>query len=227
MFLPLGSDLQLTRRPWVTLLWTAICLLSFVTITWRERGVSLSDSLTVQAAFVPAGEMPLWKLFSYQFMHASWIHLLSNIWYLAVFGWIAESLWGSWWFLVLSLVSGAVAVLPEIVFQVNPNLPIVGSSGAVAFAIGSILALQPKTRIRFLLSPLPLPEIPMTFWVPVKVLVYFWLFLQVSGLASVQWGVSKESVAYATHLTGFALGLCAGFFDHRRGSEASSTLRTP
>ncbi len=189
-------------------------------MTRPEAGVPYQQTTTYQMAFIPAGENAFWKLLSYQFMHANWIHLISNLWYLAVFGWVAESLWGSKLYLVLSLIAGALAVLPERIFQLDPSLPIVGSSGAVAFAIGSLMGLSPQSKIKFLFSPIPIPEIPMTFWVQVKVLVYFWLFLQVTGLASNAWSDHPQPVAYATHLMGFLLGLLFAFFAHRRLERA-------
>lgn len=209
VFLPVGSDIKPLRFPWVTVAWILVCLATFFLITRPELQRAYQETITYGYAVVPSASNELWKYFAYQFFHSSLGHLLSNIWYFAIFGWIVESLLGARFFFIFALVAGALAVVPEQIFQVNPSLPVVGASGAVAFAIGALVGLRPQSQIKFWLMILPVGGFPNTLMVPIRYLVYFWLILQVSGLAMNQW-LAPESVAYATHLTGFAIGALVG-----------------
>jgi len=179
-------------------------------MTAPELSKAYWETNTFQFSIVPGEQNSFWKFFSYQFLHTSWGHLISNLWYLAIFGWILESALGPILFGFLTLGGGALAVLPERFLQANPLLPVVGASGAVAFAMGAVFALYPGSRVRLLWTIIPIKSFPATIFLPIRYLVYFWLFLQISGLAESVW-INPTSVAYATHLFGFALGAIVGF----------------
>lgn len=210
MFLPIGSNVPKMKFPWVTAGWMLLSIISFLGITWPELERPLQETRTFALAYIPAGETGnAFRIFSYQFLHSSFTHLFSNLWYWAIFGWILESILGPIWFLSLSLGAGALSVWPEKFFQLDPSLPIVGCSGSVAFAMGAVLALYPWSRVRFLITIIPLPSMPSTFFIPVRYLTYFWLLLQISGMAANLW-IKPEPIAYSTHLAGFGIGVLIG-----------------
>lgn len=183
-----------------------------------SNGLGFEHTFSYFLAVVPAEQNPLWNFISYQFVHASLGHLLSNMWYLIIFGWILENALGSRKFLLFSLLAGAAAVLPEFIVQKNAELPIVGASGSVAFMMGAVFLLFPRAKLKLLFLLIPLPNTPASFFVPLRYLIYFWVSIQVSGLAFHHW-VEPRPVAYATHLTGFALGMVIGvayYFATRR-----------
>ena len=192
-----------------------LCTFLFLFVTQPELHLKYQDTYTYGMAFVPAFENSWQQLISYQFFHSSVMHLVSNAWYLGIFGWILESALGPVRFLALCLAAGAIAVFPEQVFQMNPNLPIIGSSGAVAFTMGMVALLYPTSRIQFLLSPFPIPHFPQTFFLPLRALIYFWLFLQVSGLF-MNYFSEPSPVAYATHLSAFAFGMIGAVVFRKR-----------
>lgn len=205
MFLPVGFNLPFFRIPWVTLGWAAVCIVLFASLQLIETGEKILHELSV----VPAVTNPFWHFFSYQFAHASWGHLVANLWYLFIFGWILENALGPLRFLISTLIFGGLAVTPEIIFQANPWMPIVGASGSVAYMMGATVALFPLSKVRLLFAFIPLPQIPMTFYLPVRYLAYLWLLMQVSGLAASVW-LEPRPVAYATHLAGFGFGFLMG-----------------
>jgi membrane associated rhomboid family serine protease len=225
VFLPIGSNLPFSKLPWVTFAWIGFCAWLYFFVI-REDLAQLSlwgddafeFTLTHAWAVIPAQPIEWKRLVSYQFVHASWGHLLSNMWYLLVFGWILENAWGSLRYLGLVLVGGAVAVLPEIFVQGDLSPPIVGASGSAAFILGACVSLFPKSKIRMLFLIIPVPSMPSSFFIPLRYLVYFWLILQVSGLATHFW-VEAKPVAYTTHLFGFFVGLLVGFFYWLRQKE--------
>ena len=209
MFLPIGSNIPRMRFPWVTLSWIVITVALYFGVTHSELDLPFEKTHTYGWAVVPAGHNEFWKFFTYQFMHSSLSHLIANVWYLAVFGWILESAVGGPLFLVLSLVGGGLAVLPERFFQAQPDLPVIGASGSVAVMMGAVFALFPWSRVRLLLAAIPIKNFPMSFFMPIRYLVLFWLALQISGLAASLW-VEPTAVAYGTHLSGLAIGLLMG-----------------
>jgi len=225
VFLPIGSNLPFFRLPIVTIGWIGICTFLFMffvqvdLMQMRAWGDSVfSASLTYRWAVVPSEGFSVSKLISYQFVHASWAHLLANMWYLIVFGWILENAWGAAKFAGFVLVGGAVAVIPEIYVQGEFSQPIVGASGSAAFILGACAAMYPWAKIRMLFLLIPVPNTPSSFFIPLRYLIYFWLALQVSGLAAHFW-VEPRPVAYTTHLTGFGIGLVVGLYFYWRRQE--------
>jgi membrane associated rhomboid family serine protease len=81
------------------------------------------------------------------FLHGGWLHLISNMWVLFVFGHNAEASLGSLRYLIFYLLAGAAAALLQIyVWPESPN-PLIGASGAIAGVLGAYLILFPRARI--------------------------------------------------------------------------------
>lgn len=216
MFIPIGSDIATKRFPWVCLIWSVISLTLFVSITMVDyKALSLLQepnfqlTQTYHFAIVPAASNPWWKFVTYQFMHASWAHLISNLWYLFVFGWALECVMRRDLFFLMGLVCGALSVTSELIFQMHGELPIVGASGSVAAMMACLFVLKPLSKVRLLFLWIPLPGAPNQFLLPMRYLIYFWLLMQSSGLAMHLW-VEPRPVAFATHLFGFFLGCASG-----------------
>jgi membrane associated rhomboid family serine protease len=219
MFLPLGSNLPFYRRPVGSLLWASVCLFLFLFVIRsdlnQKMGESFESSFIYQWAILPQISNDLFNFISYQFLHADFTHLLTNLWYLLVFGFILENALGARMFLALSLMAGALAVIPEVWIQNQPGMPIVGASGAVAFMMGAVGFMFPRAKIRFLFLLVPIPNATATIFFPLRYLVYFWLLLQFSGVAY-HFLISPRPVAYATHLTGFLIGAFVGLVYRKR-----------
>jgi len=201
----------------MTISWALICcgLYFFVTredlsLIQSSNSIDLDRTMTFLLAIHSDRTNPILSYFTYQFVHGSLGHLISNLWYLLIFGWIVENALGAFPFLVLSLLGGAAAVIPEIYVQQTYGTPIVGASGSIAFMMGMTALMYPLARIRLLFLLIPIPNMPSSFFIPIRYLVYFWLMLQISGLAS-QLYLEQKPVAYATHLSGFVLGGFVGF----------------
>lgn len=215
MFFPLGSNLPLFKRPKVCIGLVAVFALFYILFTHadlanlKSQGLdSFQDSWSYYLALHPQEENPAWRYVSYQFVHGSLGHLLANIWYLWIFGWILENFLGAKKFLVLGLLGGALAVIPEMYLQSHRDLPIVGASGMIAFMMGSVFTLFPRAKLKMWFLLLPVGNFPTSFFIPMRFIVYVWLLMQLSGLASQVW-FSDEPVAYSTHLAGFAIGMIA------------------
>jgi membrane associated rhomboid family serine protease len=207
VFIPVGFNLPFFRLPQVTLGLIVVTgfLFFFLTLPEFTNTQNVSETWTYRASLLPSESNPWWAYFSYAFLHASPFHWLFNIWYLAIFGWVLESAWGSGRFVLFYLGAAALSVVPEMFIRMNESMPIVGASGAVAACMGGVFLLYPDAKVRLWFGMFPMPNFPATFFVSFRLLCAIWLAMQISGYASHLW-IESNKVAYATHLTGFALG---------------------
>jgi len=82
-------------------------------------------------------ELKIWQVFTYMFLHGSWVHIMFNLLALWMFAGDLEKLWGSNLFLKYYLYSGVgagffIAVMNYLTYQ-NYNMAVVtiGASGAI------------------------------------------------------------------------------------------------
>src|SRR5512140_865027 len=64
------------------------------------------------------------------FLHAGWLHLVGNMWYLWIFGDNVEDHFGHLGFLVFYLASGIASAALHVVINPGSPVPTVGASGA-------------------------------------------------------------------------------------------------
>src|SRR5437764_6207080 len=94
-----------------------------------------------------AGPAALVTLLTSTFLHAGWLHLLSNLLYLAVFGPAVERRLGSLKFGLVYLGSALGGSLAHLFTQPLSSQPAVGASGAVAGVIAAHLVLFPNATL--------------------------------------------------------------------------------
>ena len=82
------------------------------------------------------------------FLHASWAHLLGNMVFLFLFGYVVEVVLGRPLFLAAYLASGLIASLAYVALFSHSAIPTVGASGAVSGVVGMYTALFGLRRIR-------------------------------------------------------------------------------
>ncbi len=157
------------------------------------------------AGIVPA-EAAVPPLFLSMFMHGGFLHLLSNMWFLWIFGDNLEDQLGHFRFLVFYLVCGLVASFAHIFLNVHSMLPSVGASGAIAGVMGGYLVLFPGARV---LTLVPFFLI-FTVEIPAVVILVYWIVMQLfSGFTSLAatTAQSQGGVAWWAHIGGFFAGL--------------------
>ncbi len=147
-----------------------------------------------------AGPMPL---ISSMFLHGGWLHLLSNMWSLFIFGDNVEDRMGHGRFLVFYLLAGSVAGLVQTVTDLGSRIPTIGASGAIAGVLGAYLVLYPKSRV---LTLIPIFIYPLVTELPAFIFLGLWFVMQlVSGTMSTLGG-TVGGVAWWAHIGGFAAG---------------------
>ena len=141
------------------------------------------------------------------FLHGDWIHLVSNMLFLWVFGDNIEDSMGHWRFLLFYFLCGAAAGLTQAAAMPSSQEPMLGASGAVAGGLGAYIVLHPKVKVLVLAMK----------WFPLYLPAYFilalWLLTQV---ASVLFGIGGQ-IAWWAHIGGFVAGalLVVPFRDKR------------
>ena len=139
------------------------------------------------------------------FMHGGWIHLLSNMLYLWIFGDNIEDTLGHFKYLIFYIVCGAAASLFHIFTNLNSQIPTIGASGAIAGVMGAYMFLFPRARIRTLLILVIFIQVVR---IPAIIMLGYWILIQVlSGFAEFGSGTGS-GIAWFAHIGGFI----AGFF---------------
>jgi membrane associated rhomboid family serine protease len=160
--------------------------------------------ITVDVPQAP-GPKPIYlTLFTSMFLHGDWFHVLSNMWFLALFGRNVETSLGSIRFLIYYLICGVCGGLVQVMSDPQNVLPCLGASGAISGVMGSYLVIYPFSKIKVWLSWLV-----GSIEVPAIGALAFWFLLQyVSGVMSLEYGeLIAGGVAYWDHLGGFLAGL--------------------
>jgi membrane associated rhomboid family serine protease len=159
----------------------------------------------------PPGPEPLWlRLLTSMFLHGGWLHLISNMAYLRVFGDDIEDVLGKFGSVLFYLGTGVVASLTHIFLSgAGEVTPSVGASGAISGILGAYLVLFPRRRVHVLL---PWMYFGIT-QVSAGFMLGLWFVLQfLNGIASLSAGTAQTGgVAVWAHIGGFVAGAIIGF----------------
>jgi membrane associated rhomboid family serine protease len=206
--IPLRGAPTKNGPPWVTLALIALNVLIF--LYTLKIGPKAALSLFWQGGAVPAklsqvkvltSLASFWLMatvFISLFLHAGWLHLLGNMWFLWLFGEGLEDDLGHWRYLAFYLFAGFFACLFHVIASSSITAPLIGASGAIAGVMGAYLVRLPQSPIRTLVFWRLKAEIRH---IPAFVWLGLWLALQFYGLKQ------GGPVAWVAHLGGFAIGL--------------------
>lgn len=135
------------------------------------------------------------------FMHGGLGHLVSNMWFLHVFGDNVEDVLGHARYLVFYLLTGIAAVLAHALVAYDSQVPLVGASGAISGVLGAYILMFPKARVVTFVPIFFLFELPAFFF------ILFWFAIQVfSGFGSLA-APQEAGVAFFAHVGGFLAGV--------------------
>ncbi len=160
-------------------------------------------------------------LFSFMFLHGGWLHIISNMLYLWIFGDNVEDRMGPFGYLIFYLMCGIASGLVQLFVSPASRIPIVGASGAIAGVMGAYLLLYPYGRVVtliFVLFFVQVVQIPAFFF------LVFWFMLQFLSGASSMAG-QEGGVAWWAHVGGFLCGLLMVFPFSRRKKAARWVLK--
>jgi len=151
-------------------------------------------------------EFAVLPILTSMFLHGGWWHLISNMWFLWIFGRNIEDVLGHFPYLVFYLTCGFVAALAQTAADLSSLIPTVGASGAIAGVMGGYFILYPRARVLML--------VPFLFvfflWLPAWVVLGYWFVLQfLSGVGTALIATDSHSggVAFWAHVGGFVAGI--------------------
>jgi hypothetical protein len=147
---------------------------------------------------------PALALLTSMFLHGGWLHLLGNMWYLAIFGDNVEDRLGRLRFLLFYLAAGCWAGAVHTLANPHSRLPTVGASGAIAAVLGAYAVSFPRARVLTLVPFFPFLQI---LALPALLVLGFWFVYQFfSGALALAWG-GGGGIAWWAHIGGFLFGM--------------------
>lgn len=159
------------------------------------------DAFIAQYGLIPAYWHPS-QLVTSMFLHGGWLHIISNLWVLWIFGGSVEDRLGHFKYLYLYLISGIIAGLTQLFTQLGSTVPTIGASGAISGVMGAYFMMFPKARISALV---PILIFLQVFEIPAFIYLGLWFISQVySGVFE---GHNFGGVAWWAHIGGFLAGI--------------------
>lgn len=148
----------------------------------------------------------LFTPFSAMFLHGGWLHILSNMLFLYIFGDNVEDVLGHGKYAVFYLLCGFISFLVQISINTASMVPNIGASGAVAGVLGAYMLLFPRARV---VTLLPLFFVFTMVEIPAFFFLGFWFFMQLAG-GTAQLGNRNPfsgGIAFWAHIGGFVAGV--------------------
>ncbi len=213
---PLRDTVRPRLFPFITYGLIILCVLAFLlemTLGFEELSQFVSVFGVVPAELNFLQPVTLIGLITSIFLHGSWIHLISNMWALFIFGDNVEDRMGHIRYLAFFLIGGVVASLVHVVISnyilgpgsVQARVPLIGASGSIAAVLGAYFYLYPRARI---VTFIPWIVLPPLVELPAIVYLGVWFLMQLyPGLRSLGTIGEGGGVAWWAHIGGFIFGL--------------------
>ena len=211
---PLRDNIPSTKKPIVT--YIIIALNTIIYIIQFIMPLEAEEAFVFKFGFVPIVFLRaitennlhigvFLPLITSMFLHGSWMHLISNMWALWLFGDNVEDRLGHGRFILFYLLSGLISMFAHFIFNVHSFVPAIGASGAIAGVMGAYFILFPYSRI---ITLIPVLFMPLFWRVPASVYLGIWFLLQLfNGLLSSLIGIRGSGVAWWAHIGGFLGGI--------------------
>lgn len=206
---PLRDSTPSGTFPMITYLIIVINVVAFlVELTMGDRQLEQffkSFGLVPELFLQQFGPYEIFTLFSCMFLHGGWMHLISNMWALFIFGDNIEDRLGHFGYLTFYLACGVCAGLTQVAMSQGSTTPTIGASGAIAGVLGGYIICYPTARV---LTAIPILFIIRLIEVPAAIYLGFWFISQFfTGFASIGRETGEEGgIAWWAHVGGFIAG---------------------
>jgi membrane associated rhomboid family serine protease len=207
--IPLRDLVPVRRRPWVTygLIAANVVIFGYKALLSPEA----ASLLAYRHGLVPVvfvqhlGLDTFGTVFTSMFLHGDFWHLLSNMWFLHIFGDNIEDALGRLRFLLFYLAAGMLAALTHVLIDVHSPTPMIGASGAIAGVLGAYIRLFPRARV---VTLIPILVIMLVRELPAVFFIVVWFLIQLLyGFGSLGGLDQGGGVAFFAHIGGFVAGL--------------------
>ena len=199
--LPIRTSIRPFRTPYanyaIIVANIVVFVLTAIPLQAQQAGsLQVIRNLAEQLMLTPATPH-LWQFVGYAFLHANFLHIAGNMFFLYLFGNNVNDKLGHIGYVCFYL---AGAVFSAIGHTLVNNNPVIGASGAVAAVTGAYLVLFPKTLITVVYWFLFIGtmDLPAIYFIALKMI---FIDNMIAG--------STPNVAYDAHLAGYTFGIAA------------------
>jgi len=214
-FLPIRTSIWPRRTPYVNYALICLNVIIFLLSYSFERQYPYTidgQILAVDGHILPLPIRPwamdwillpaywhYWQFLSYAFLHGSILHIVSNMFFLYLFGNNINDKLGHFWYAVFYLGGAIISGAGFTLTHLSSAVPTLGASGAVAAVVGAYLVLFPQTGITVLywiIFFIGTVEIPALYFIGFKLIIWDNII-----------GRIGPHVAYGAHLVGYGYGI--------------------
>lgn len=218
---PISDSIPAGRFPYFTLFIILITVFFFSQELIIPNQTSFLDNNALIPSKVNFSHLnTLWPFITAIFLHAGFLHIISNMWFLWIFGDNVEDHLTPPFFLLLYMTAGIAGNLAQYFLMPNSPIPMLGASGAIAGILGCYYILFPYSKIRTLVF--------IFFFVTIidisaPIMLGYWFILQlISGAVSLPFSGDQGGVAFWAHVAGFLVGVIFGLLFKNKNSQIIS-----
>lgn len=143
------------------------------------------------------------SLITMMFLHGGWLHVISNMWMLWIFGNNVEDRLGHLVFAGYYLMGGILASYCQWITDPMSQIPVVGASGAVWAVLGGYAVTYPKAKVKTLMFI----GVPLLLDLPALLVIGVWFAFDLAlGLINLQ-GFMAQTIAHWAHVGGCVAGI--------------------
>lgn len=190
--------------------WVILIIALNVYVFFLEMTSSDLDTFIAQYALIPirvdfVNTSSLFSFITSQFLHGGFLHIISNMLFLWIFGDNVEARFGNILFPIFYLASGVSGALLQYIFMADSSIPMLGASGAIAGVLGAYFAWFPNNTVKTLVPVFGFFQIVN---IPASIMLFYWLATQfLSSFFSLTSAYQDiGGVAYMAHIGGFVFG---------------------
>lgn len=222
---PLSDSTPRKNIPYINYLIIALNIYFF----YLELSAPDIEAFIASHAFIPA-QFSFFSPISYYyilyslFLHGGFMHIISNMWFLFIFGDNVEDSLGHIPYLIIYLVGGVIAALSQYAIAPNVTVPMIGASGAISAVAGMYFVLYRKSSVKTLV--ILFFGLLQIVNIPVWLFLGYWFLIQIfSGIGSLS-SVDPNAggVAYMAHIGGFIFGLILAQFVKRQPESLANDI---
>jgi membrane associated rhomboid family serine protease len=202
---PLYDSTPRNTFPFINYLLIALNIFAF----YLELTAPNFDQFVYTYSFIPASfhlaqPVAYLSIITSIFLHGGFLHIISNMWFLHIFGDNVEDVMGHFPYLIFYLLSGVFATLSQYFLAPDSTVPMIGASGAISAVAGAYFVWFKGSTVKTLI---PLFIIWDIIDLPVWFFLGYWFVTQVfSGFGSIVSFDVQGGVAWFAHIGGFLFG---------------------